>query len=122
VAYESPAEGMRTSLYLKPSGRALAILTNLADEPNRLALRFDAKAMGFDPARATVLDGERLETPKPDEPLNDWYRRIDRGGRAVMPGGDESLREIRVSPLADGLRVKLLVPPRDFRLLDVAPE
>ncbi len=118
-----PASGLYPSLYLKPGGRSLFIISNLGDEPVKLKLRLDAKAMGLDPKKAVILDGDRFElTPKPNEDAFEWSRRVNRGGVARMPGGDEGLRKIGVVPEGDAIRVDLLVPPRDYRSLDVFPQ
>jgi len=122
VTFLSPAEGIKTSLYVKPNGRAIVVIANLADTPNQLEFRLDAKALTLDATRAQVLDGERSElNPKPNEQPYEWDRRINRGGVALMPGGDETLRSIEAKSDGDALRVKLLVPAHDFRLMEVIP-
>jgi hypothetical protein len=122
IAYQTPAEGMRTSLYLKPNGRALIILTNLADTPNQLTVKLAATALGVKPATASILDGERSEVSRPVEGQRDWHYWVNRGGRAIMPADDEKLRPLTVAPAGDALLIKLLVPAHDYRLVEVLPK
>lgn len=120
VSYLSEKEGIKTSLYLKPDGRSVIIVSNLSDQPNQLSLRLNAKKMGLNPLKAKILDGERFELmSKPNENKNEWKERINRGGVALMPNGDEKTRRIEVKLDGDFIVVNLLVPARDFRLLDV---
>jgi len=39
-----------------------------------------------------------------------------------MPGGNETLRKIETSTSADAVGATLLIPPRDYHLLEVLPE
>ncbi|MCM8768175.1 MAG: LamG domain-containing protein [Candidatus Omnitrophica bacterium] len=119
VSYLSPAEEVITSVYYKPDGRALLILSNLGCQPQSVPLRVHTSKLNLDVQKTEVTDGEKEELPKPKALTTAWHYWINRGGASLI--SDDQNREIRTQKEKDSLLIEVFIPGHDYRLVLVQP-